>query len=110
MTAGSDGDAVDFDFGEALAVAVLFTVAFAALLFKDDHFVAFNMIQHSCADFGVVQHRLAHGNGPVIFEQENLVESEVVARIGFKLVDEELLPFLDFELLTSYRYDCEHDE
>jgi hypothetical protein len=29
--------------------------------------------------------------------------------VASKLVDEELLPFLNFELLTSYGYDCEHD-
>jgi len=109
MSACSGHDGINLDFGKMLAMPLLEAIALAAFLFEDDDLVAFDVV---CNDGGVypgaVQYRRAYAYLAVSFHQEHLVEAETVTFGGFKLVDEDLLTFLDFELLTSYGYDCEH--
>lgn len=84
-------------------------IAFAAFFLEDDDLVAFDMVCNDGSVYpGAVQYRRAYAYLAVPFYQEHLVEAETVAFGGFKLVDEDLLTFLNFELLTSYVYDCEH--
>lgn len=108
MVTASGLDGFDFDLGERLAVAVFLAVPFAAVFVEDDDFIAFHMTQHAgfhgCAlDVGHAESHFA-----VVVEQVYGVEGNRISFIGCQPVDEDLLTFLNFKLLTGDGNDCEH--
>jgi hypothetical protein len=100
-------DGIDFDLGKTLAVTFFDAVPLAAFLLENNDFVAFQVLDyrgiHLCFHKG-----LAHGNGAVAIQQVNVRKLYGIPRLSIELVDEELLPFLDFELLTSDGYNGVH--
>ena len=101
-------DGVDRDFGERLPVAVLLPVALAALLVEYDHFVAFQVRKNAGAHFSAFNVGHADGYFTVIVNQMNSIETHRVAFVGCQPVDEDLLTFLNFKLLTGDGNDSEH--
>ena len=101
-------DRLNFDFGERLAVTVFLAVAFAAFLVEDDNFITFHMAQHAGFNRGAFDIRNAEGHFAVIVEQMHGVEGNRFSFIGCQPVDEDLLTFLNFELLTGDGNNCEH--
>ena len=106
----SAGDGLDLDFGERLAVAVFLAIAFAALFVKNDDLVALHMAEHTGADTGTFDIGRAEGDIAVVLDEMHGVERDFVPFIGCQPVDEDLLTFLNFELLTGDGNDCEHIE
>lgn len=101
-------DRLDFDFGERLAVTVFLAVAFAAFFVENDDFVTFHVTQNAGADRSTFDIRYTDGHFAVIVEQVHGVEGNRISFIGCQPVDEDLLTFLNFELLTGDGNDCEH--
>ena len=104
----SAGDGLDLDFGERLAVAVFLAVAFAAFLVKNNHFVALNVAEHVGAYLCAFQVRGAERHFAVVVDKMHGIEGDGVAFLGCQPVDEDLLTFLNFKLLTGDGNDCEH--
>lgn len=102
------GDGFDFNFGERLPVAVFLTVAFAAFFVKNDQFVAANVAEHVGLDAGAFHVGGADGYVTVTIDEVYGVEGERISFVGCQPVDEDLLTFLNFELLTGNGNDCEH--
>lgn len=103
-------DAVNADFGERLAVTVFLAVAFAAFLVKHDDFVAFHVTKHAGAHTRTFNIWCADGDIAVVLDKMHGVEGDFVTFIGCQPVDEDLLTFLNFELLTGDGNNCEHIE
>ena len=101
-------DRLDFDFGERLAVTVFLAVALAALLVKHDDFVTFHVAQYAGADGSTFDVGGTDGHFAVIVEQVHGIEGDRISFIGCQPVDEDLLTFLNFELLTGDGNYCEH--
>ena len=101
-------DRFDFDFGELLAVAVFLAVALAALLFENDHFVAFQVSDDAGANISTFDVGHADGYLAVVVNKMNGIETYSVAFVGCQPVDEDLLTFLNFKLLTGDGNNCEH--
>jgi hypothetical protein len=91
-----------------LAVTVFLAIAFAAFLFENDYFVTFDVRKHAGFDAGARDVWRADPNLPIVFEQVNDIKRNCVAFIGCQPVDEDLLTFLNFELLTGDGNDSEH--
>ena len=111
LTSGSPGstcDGVDLDFGERLAVAVFLAVAFAALLVENDHFVAFHVTEHAGAYAGALDVGSADGYFTVVLDEMHGIEGNFISFGSCQPVDEDLLTFLNFELLTGDGNNCEH--
>jgi hypothetical protein len=89
-------------------VAVFLTVTFAAFFVKDNDFVTFHVVQYAGAYGSAVDIGCADGYFTVIVEQMYGVEGDRISYIGCQPVDEDLLTFLNFELLTGDGNDCEH--
>jgi hypothetical protein len=103
-------DRLDPDFGERLAVAVFLAVAFAALFVKYDDFVAFHVAKHAGANACALDVGCADSDIAVVLDEMHGVERDFVSFISCQPVDEDLLTFLNFELLTGNGNDCEHIE
>jgi hypothetical protein len=101
-------DRFDFDFGELLAVAVFLTVAFTAFLFENDHFITFQVADYTSANISTFDVGHANGYFTVVINKMNGIETHCVAFVGCQPVDEDLLTFLNFELLTGDGNNCEH--
>ena len=106
----SAGDGLDLDFSERLAVAVFLAITLTALFVKNDDFVTLHMTEHTGADTGTFDVGCAEGNLAVVLDEMHGVERDFVPFIGCQPVDEDLLTFLNFELLTGDGNDCEHIE
>lgn len=104
------GDGLDLNFGERLAVPVFLAVAFAAFLVKNDHFVAFDMAEYAGFYAGAAHIGSADSDLAITINQMHGVEGDRVAFLSCQPVDEDLLTFLNFELLTGNGNDCEHVE
>jgi hypothetical protein len=104
------GDTFDFNFGERLAVTVFLTVAFAAFFVKDDDFVAFNVAEHAGCDLGAGQIGGADRYITTAINKMHGVEGDRISFLSCQPVDEDLLTFLNFKLLTGDGNDCEHVE
>jgi hypothetical protein len=103
-------DRVNLDFGERLAVAVFLAVTFAAFFVKHDDFVAFHMADYAGANACAFDVGRADGHFAVVLDEMHGVEGDFVTFIGCQPVDEDLLTFLNFELLTGDGNNCEHIE
>jgi hypothetical protein len=103
-----DSDGLDFDFGERLAVAVFLAIAFAAFLVENDHFITFYMAQNAGLDVGATDQRGTDGNFTLILDEVYGIEGNRISFIRCQPVDEDLLTFLNFELLTGDGNNCEH--
>lgn len=101
-------DRLDFNFRKRLAVTVFLAVTLAAFFVENDDFVTFNVAQNTGADGSAFNVGSADGHLAVIIEQVNGVEGNRISFIGCQPVDEDLLTFLNFELLTGNGNDCEH--
>ena len=66
-------DAVNHYFGERLTVAVHLLVAFTALLFENQNFVAFYVSEDSAGN-GYVQLRSTDGDGAVVIGQQGVAK------------------------------------
>ena len=104
----SDRDGIDFDLGERLAVAVFLAVAFAAFLVENDHFIAFYVAQNAGFHAGAAQNGRTQGNFTLILYEVYGIEGNRISFIRCQPVDEDLLTFLNFELLTGDGNNCEH--
>ena len=103
-------DGLDLYLGERLAVAVFLAIAFAAFLVKYDNLIAFYVAQYAGAYAGAFDVGRADGHFTVVLNEMHGVEGNLVPFIGCQPVDEDLLTFLNFELLTGNGNDCEHVE
>ncbi len=101
-------DGLDFDFGKRLAVAVFLAVPFAALLVENDDFIAFHVAQNAGANACTLDIGRADGHFTVVLDEMHGVEGEFLAFLSCQPVDEDLLTFLNFELLTGDGNNCEH--
>ena len=101
-------DRFDFDFRKLLAVTVFLAVALTALLFEYDHFVALQMTEDAGAHLSTFNVGHAYGYVTVVIYKMNGVETHSVAFVGCQPVDEDLLTFLNFKLLTGDGNNCEH--
>lgn len=108
MKSGRDG--VDLDFGERLAVAIFHAVAFTAFLFEDDNFVALQVCDNAGFYAGAADVRCADGNFISVGQEMNVAKCEGIALLRCQPVDEDLLTFLNFKLLTGDGNNCEHIE
>ena len=109
-TAVLTGDSLNFNFAEGLAVAVFLPVAFAAFFVENDHFIAFQVAEHAGFYTGAAYVGGADGYLAIAINQMYGVEGDGVAFLCCQPVDEDLLTFLNFELLTGNGNDCEHVE
>jgi len=105
-----DSDRLDFDFGKRLTVTVFLAVAFTAFLVENDHFVAFYMAQNAGLDVGATDQWSTNGNFTLILDEVYGIEGNRISFIRCQPVDEDLLTFLNFELLTGDGNNCEHIE
>ena len=101
-------DGVDLNFGKRLAVAVFLAIAFTAFLVENDHFIAFYVAQNAGFDAGAAEQRRTDGNFTLILDEVYGVEGNRISFIRCQPVDEDLLTFLNFELLTGNGNNCEH--
>jgi hypothetical protein len=89
-------------------VAIFFAVTFAAFFVKNNDFVTFHVVQDTGAYGSATDIGGADGYFTVIVEQVHGVEGDGISYVGCQPVDEDLLTFLNFELLTGDGNDCEH--
>ena len=101
-------NALDQDFSEVLAVAVLLLISLSSLLFENDHFVAFHVAKDFTNHFNTAHERSAQRNGSVIISKKNIGELNGVTIIAGKLVSVDELAALYFGLLTCDFYNCVH--
>jgi hypothetical protein len=101
-------DGFDLDLGERLAVTVLHAIAFAAFLFEDDDFVTLDVAEDACFDACAAYMGCSDGYTTVVFDQVYIAERDGVPFLGCQPVDEDLLTFLNFKLLTGDGNNCEH--
>jgi hypothetical protein len=101
-------DGPDPDFGELLAVAVFHAIAFAAFLFENDHFIALDVAEHIHGNAGTFQVWRTDLYNPVVVDQVYVAEGDRISYIRCQPVDEDLLTFLDFKLLTGDGNNCKH--
>ncbi len=104
----SECNPLNLKLGKLLTVAVFLTIAFAAFLFEDDYFVALHMAQHTGLDERAADVWDANSEIAVILDEMHGVERDSVSFLSCQPVDEDLLTFLNFELLTGNGNDCEH--
>ena len=107
--AGLACDGLDFDFGERLAMAVFLAIAFAAFLVENDHFVTLYMANYTGTDVGATDKRCTDGDTTPILNEVYGVEGNRISFIRCQPVDEDLLTFLNFKLLTGDGNNCEHN-
>lgn len=108
MECGLAHDGFDLDFCERLAVAVFLAVAFAALLVKNDDLVTLDVAEHTGSDARAFDIGRANGYLAVVLDEMHGVEGDFVPFSSCQPVDEDLLTFLNFELLTGDGNNCEH--
>jgi hypothetical protein len=89
-------------------MAVFHPIAFTAFLFENHDFIAFLATQYRGLYHSALQVGLAHVDLTVPVRQMNFREGDLISFSCLQLVDEELLPFLNFELLTSNSDNGEH--
>ena len=106
----SSPNGVNLDFGERLAVAVFLAVALAALLVKNNHFVAFHVAEHAGVDAGSTDVGHPDGDTSVVLDEMYGIEGDRISFLCCQPVDEDLLTFLNFELLTGDGNNCEHTD
>ncbi len=104
----SDRNTVDLDFGKLLAVAVFLAIALAAFLFENDHFITLYVAQYDALDERAAHVGDANGEITVILNEMHGVERDSIPFLSCQPVDEDLLTFLNFKLLTGDGNDCEH--
>lgn len=97
--------------GEALAMAVFTTIAFAAFFLENDYLVTFhegtfNLANNFCSFNG----RSAYLNGTVGINQENFFEVNYIAffYVLAEIVDIQEFTCFCFELLSLNFYNCVH--
>ena len=103
-------DGLDFNLGKRLAVAVFLAVTLAALFVKHDDFIAFHVAQYAGAYAGAFDVGGADGHLTVVLDEMHGIEGDFIAFSSCQPVDEDLLTFLNFELLTGDGNNCEHIE
>ena len=101
----------DGDFGKLVAIAVEFTMSFAALLVEDEHLVALNEGSGDFSDyFCAFDGGGAHFHRAVGVDEEHFVEFNSLSAFGIAdAVYEKLAALLDLKLMTVDLYDCVHE-
>ena len=96
--------------GELMAIAVQFAVSLAAFLVEYEHFLAFYERRNDLAhDFRTFDGGSAHFHFAVVVYQQHFLKFNSLAALGtIDVVDEKLLAFFHFKLLTVNFYDCKH--
>ena len=96
--------------GELLTVPVLFARVFATFGVEDDYFVALHQrIAHAANNFCALNCWRAHADCFVGSNEQNIVELYCLTALSIlDVVNKELLPLLNFELLTVDCYNCVH--
>ena len=89
-------------------MAVFLAIALAAFLFENDHFITLYVAHHDGFDERATHIGYADGEIAVILDEMHGVEGDSVAFLSCQPVDEDLLTFLNFKLLTGDGNDCEH--
>ncbi len=88
-------------------MAIFLSVPFTSFLFENDDFLTFLVIKYGSFNTGR-KIGFAYADLAVIFNQMYVFKGETIPFICRQLVDEDLLTFLDFKLLTSYGDYCKH--
>ena len=101
-------DGADPDFGELLAVAVFHAIAFAAFLFENDHFIALDMAEHIGGNADAFQIGRTNLYILPVVKEVHVAERERISFVRCQPVDEDLLTFLNFKLLTGDGNNCKH--
>ena len=101
----------DGDFGKLVAIAVEFTMSFAALLVEDEYLVALNEGSGDFSDyFCAFDGGGAHFHRAVGVDEEHFVEFNSLSAFGIAdAVYEKLAALLDLKLMTVDLYDCVHE-
>ena len=102
------GNPLDLEFGELLAVTVFLAITFTAFLFKNDYFIPLHVPKHAGFDERAADIGDADGKITVILDEMYGIEGDSISFFSCQPVDEDLLTFLNFELLTGNGNDCEH--
>ncbi len=87
---------------------IFLLVAFSSFLFKDDHFVAFEVLNNFCCYSSSTDSRGANIYLPVVVNQKNFIKGHFRTFFVFQSVNENLLVFLNFILMPCYFYNCIH--
>jgi hypothetical protein len=103
-------DGINFNLCKGLTVAVFHAIAFTAFLFENDNFVPFDMAEDTGADAGSAYIGCSDGYFTIIFNKVHGVKGNLLAFLRCQPVDEDLLTFLNFVLLTGDGNNCEHVE
>ena len=72
------GDFCDFDFGEGLAVAVLFLVAALRVVFENDFLPVAGLAENFCLDLHTYNVRPADLNFVPVHPEQNLVNHQII--------------------------------
>ena len=96
--------------GELMTIAVQLAVSLAAFLVEYKHFLAFyerrNYFAH---DFRTFYGGSAYFHFAIVVYQQHFLKFNSLATLGtIDVVNEKLLAFFHFELLTVNFYDCKH--
>lgn len=101
-------DGFDADTGKLLAMAALYGVTFAALLFEDQYLIAFYVAQDRGFYAAAFQHRHAHAGIAVVVYQKYTIKRYRITFFSGEPVHENRLLLFHLELLAGYFYYCVH--
>lgn len=87
-------------------MAVLFLIAFPAILFEDDDLVTLQMIYDLSLNFFTV---LSYGDATVVAYHKDVGKFNLVTGIALQAMHEQFIILFHFELLPCYCYYCKHD-
>jgi hypothetical protein len=99
---------VNLDGCVRLTVALLATITFPALIFKDDDLFALSLLDDATFDNSTFNHRLTYLYILAVREHQYLIKSNFGSNVASQFLNAQNVALLNFILLASSGYDSVH--